>query len=56
VLLADEPTSALDDRRAADVADLLETQAKDTQAALVIVTHDARLKERFPNHLELKAE
>jgi putative ABC transport system ATP-binding protein len=44
LLLADEPTSALDDQNCAIVHQLLSEQARAHNAALVIVTHDARLK------------
>lgn len=44
VVLADEPTSALDDINCAAVTDLLRAQAEERQAALIIVTHDSRLK------------
>jgi putative ABC transport system ATP-binding protein len=54
VIFADEPTSALDDQNAARVMDLLFTQAKACGAALVVCTHDARIKSRFTRHLELK--
>ena len=47
VLFADEPTSALDDANAAQVADLLENLCKNEGAALLVVTHDSRLKARF---------
>ncbi|MCB9235343.1 MAG: ATP-binding cassette domain-containing protein [Bacteroidia bacterium] len=53
VLLADEPTSALDDANAAKVADLLLEQAQQAGAALLIVTHDQRLKDRFARRIEL---
>lgn len=53
LILADEPTSALDDRNSSLVADLLEQQAKENGAALVIVTHDQRLKSRFKNQISL---
>lgn len=53
IILADEPTSALDDKNSSLVADLLEQQAKENGAALVIVTHDQRLKSRFPNQISL---
>lgn len=53
VILADEPTSALDDRHTAAVADLLAERAGDIDASLVIVTHDARLKSRFPRSVGL---
>ncbi len=44
LILADEPTSALDDNNAKEVAKLLVEQSKSVGAALLIVTHDARLK------------
>lgn len=53
VVLADEPTSSLDDENAFVVAGLLENLAKEYKAALVIVTHDSRLKERFTNQITL---
>lgn len=53
LILADEPTSALDDLNCGKVADLLESQAKENGAALVIVTHDQRLKSRFPSQITL---
>ncbi|MEO4006397.1 ATP-binding cassette domain-containing protein [Flavobacterium sp. CAU 1735] len=53
VLLADEPTSSLDDENAFKVADLLDNLAKEYRSALVIVTHDSRLKQRFTNQITL---
>ncbi len=53
VILADEPTSALDDKNAAEVIRLLEEQANATGAALIIVTHDQRLKDHFANQITL---
>lgn len=53
VILADEPTSALDDNNCKEVTNLLSQQAQLAGAALVIVTHDNRLKEIFPNKVEL---
>ena len=53
VILADEPTSALDDENCEKVADLLENQAKNINSALIIVTHDHRLKNRFQNQITL---
>lgn len=55
VILADEPTASLDDPTCASVADLLDRAAKDTGAALVIATHDQRLKARFPNVVAVEA-
>jgi len=53
VLLADEPTSSLDDSNTLKVAKLLENLAKEFNTALIIVTHDSRLKERFSNQISL---
>lgn len=53
LLLADEPTSALDDDNCHRVAELLHGAAVRHGAALVIVTHDRRLKDRFTNTVEL---
>ena len=53
VILADEPTSALDDKNAEQVINMLEEQARQTGAALIIVTHDQRLKDRFQKQITL---
>lgn len=53
LLLADEPTSSLDDENTAVVAGLLSDLSKEFGAALIIVTHDQRLKNRFPNTVAL---
>lgn len=53
VLLTDEPTSNLDDKNARAVADMLREQAHNAGAALVIVTHDHRLKQIFHSCIEL---
>jgi len=53
LLLADEPTSALDDENCHRVSELLHQAAVRHGAALVIVTHDRRLKDRFTNAVEL---
>ena len=53
LILADEPTSALDDENCKKVVELLEDQSEQLKAALVIVTHDKRLKQYFKNHIEL---
>lgn len=55
VLLADEPTSALDDQSTEAVVSLLEEQAKQAGATLLIVTHDSRLKDRYDRHIELQS-
>ncbi|SHI66553.1 ABC transporter ATP-binding protein [Flavobacterium haoranii] len=53
VLLADEPTSSLDDKNAEKVIQLLTDLSKEYKAALVIVTHDARIKEKFTNKITM---
>lgn len=53
VILADEPTSALDDENAEQVIHLLEEQAALENAALIIVTHDARIKSHFDQQILL---
>ena len=53
IVLADEPTSALDDRSTLAVMDLLEQQAAEVGATLIIVTHDQRLKDRYSRRVEL---
>jgi ABC-type lipoprotein export system ATPase subunit len=44
VLLADEPTAALDDKHCHIVMDLLTETAHETQACLLVATHDHRVK------------
>ena len=53
VILADEPTSALDDKNAEEVIKLLEQQAAEVNATLLIVTHDGRLRSYFKKQIEL---
>jgi putative ABC transport system ATP-binding protein len=53
VLLADEPTSSLDDKNAEKVMELLTSLSKEYKAALLIVTHDSRIKEKFINKITL---
>ena len=53
VILADEPTSSLDDENAGEVIRLLEEEAQSVGATLLIVTHDNRLKTRFPKQIQL---
>ena len=53
LILADEPTSALDDESTFEVLQLLREAATLAQAALVIVTHDKRLKDHLPHQIEL---
>jgi ABC-type lipoprotein export system ATPase subunit len=53
VILADEPTSSLDDENTFIVAELLQAIATEYNTALVIVTHDSRLKTLFSNQISL---
>jgi len=53
LLLADEPTSNLDDDACRNVADLLLEAAERQGVALLIATHDSRLKSRIPRQLVL---
>ncbi len=55
LLLADEPTSNLDDANCAAALDLLESQARECSATLVVATHDQRARPRFAQRLELGA-
>ena len=55
VLLADEPTSSLDDESCERVAALVEAEADRNGAALVVATHDSRLRDRFDQRLVLEA-
>jgi putative ABC transport system ATP-binding protein len=54
LILADEPTSALDDVNCQTVLALLEDQAKAAGAALIIVTHDTRLKDKIDHRVILQ--
>jgi ABC-type lipoprotein export system ATPase subunit len=53
VILADEPTSSLDDKNAKIVVDLLVQLSKEYKAALLIVTHDNRIKTQFTNQITM---
>ena len=53
LVLADEPTSSLDDEHCMQVASLLREQSVTHKAALVIVTHDQRLKNIFHQSIQL---
>ncbi len=54
LLLADEPTSALDRANADRVSNLLRERAAELGAALLVVTHDERLRSDFTNVTELQ--
>lgn len=53
VILADEPTSALDDQNCFEVLSLLQEQAKALGSALIVVTHDTRLKDKISHQVTL---
>jgi len=53
VVLADEPTSNLDDQNAERALALLREHAKAHGSALVVASHDGRIKDAFENRLEL---
>ncbi len=53
LLLADEPTANLDDANCDQALDLLQGQAKECGATLIVATHDQRAKARFEKVLQL---
>ena len=53
IIFADEPTSALDDPNTDSVIKLLMEQAEVSNATLIVVTHDNRLKSLFTNSIQL---
>lgn len=55
LILADEPTSALDNENCRQVIELLLDEATTNEAALIIVTHDDRLRSEIDNCIELQA-
>jgi len=54
VILADEPTAALDSERAGIVMDLLRKVATDQRAAVLCVTHDDKIFDRFDRIFRLR--
>lgn len=55
LLLADEPTASVDDDNAQAIAQLLQQQAQNHNATLVIATHDQRIKTNFELKYELES-
>lgn len=55
LILADEPTSSLDDKNCKEVVELLLEQSKTSNATLLIVTHDGRLKALFEHQILLES-
>ncbi len=54
IILADEPTAALDSKRAQIVMDLLRKLAVDQNAAVIAVTHDEKIFDRFDRIVMLR--
>jgi putative ABC transport system ATP-binding protein len=54
IILADEPTATLDSERAGIVMDLLLKVASDRQAAVICVTHDENIYNRFDHIFRLR--
>ncbi len=54
IIFADEPTSSLDDKHCESVLSLLMEVAAQSDATLLIATHDQRLKSRVENKIILK--
>lgn len=54
VIFADEPSSALDDANCDRMIDLLIDLASSSGASLIVVTHDSRIKGRFPRQITLE--
>ena len=54
IILADEPTAPLDSQRAGVVLDLLRRLSTDQQAAILVVTHDESLFDRFDRIYRLR--
>lgn len=55
LILADEPTASLDDEAAAVVIDLLLEATRDSGAALIVATHDSRVRARIGQAAEAMA-
>lgn len=53
LVMADEPTSALDDRHASQALALLQESALAAGAALLVVTHDQRVRGHLDHEFEL---
>jgi putative ABC transport system ATP-binding protein len=54
IILADEPTAALDSKRAGIVMDLLRKVAVEQEAAIIAVTHDEKIFDRFDHIFNLR--
>ncbi len=54
IILADEPTAALDSQRAGSVMDLLRKVAAEHRTAVIVVTHDQKIFDRFDHMFSLR--
>lgn len=54
IILANEPTAALDSQRAGIVMDLLRKVATEQRAAILAVTHDEKIFDRFDHIFHLR--
>ncbi|MBX9776212.1 MAG: ABC transporter ATP-binding protein [Xanthobacteraceae bacterium] len=54
IILADEPTAALDSQRAGIVMDLLRKVAAERRTAVIVVTHDEKIFDRFDHIYSLR--
>ncbi len=54
IILADEPTAPLDSGRARIVMDLLRRIAREQNAAIIVVTHDEMILDRFDHIFRLR--
>lgn len=54
IILADEPTAALDSQRAGVVMDLMSQVAADQKAAIIVVSHDEKIFNRFHRIFHLR--
>jgi putative ABC transport system ATP-binding protein len=54
IILADEPTAALDSERGRIVMDLLKRVAAEQRAAIITVTHDEKILDRFDHIFHLR--
>ncbi len=56
IILADEPTAALDSQRAGAVMDLLRKVATERRTAVIVVTHDEKIFDRFDISIRCETE
>jgi putative ABC transport system ATP-binding protein len=54
IILTDEPTAALDSKRAGIVMDLFRKLAVEHNAAIIAVTHDEKIFDRFDRIFHLR--